>query len=313
MSNLLTIVIATRNDPMLRATITSLDYRAPIIVVDDASDKPIGDNQTGGWEGLRVIRNESRLGPGPSRNLGAMAVLEGWIMFCDSHMVFPKGWYAQAETYLLASRNEEIWGPVYHSDIIFDSFWHDSHRIAGADFFFWRHNIETGKFSFMDLLPRRVQSGFSFHVPCLLGGCYFVHSSWFDKMQGYNALIGYGCEEQWLSLSTWLMGGAVNIMGHLEVTHLFQKVTNTKRPFIPEWESNRIAVLKRILTPDRFEDFLSWLPIAQTTKDEVDSRCGWISRTGDIATIDNVTRVFGLQKFDEAMELMQQHKKDFCP
>jgi hypothetical protein len=162
----------------------------------------------------------------------------------------------------------------------------------------------------MDLLPRRVQTAWTYRVPCLLGGCYFVHSSWFAKMNGYKALIGYGCEEQWLSLSTWLMGGSVNIMGSIAVTHILQKGLSSKRPIIPEWESNRIAVLKRVLGPTQYDKFLSWLPIAQTTKDEVETRCAWVNQDDDKLTILDVCRSFGLQSLEDAVEIMIQHNED---
>lgn len=302
----LTAVIATRNDPLLNQTILSMGGQCPIIIIDDASDEPI---LMGGMPNITIHRNVHRLGPGPSRHRGGCQVDDGWIMFCDSHMKFPRGWYQQVETYLLASREEEVWGPVYHSNIIQDSFWYDNHYIAGADFYFWRHNAETGKFSFMDLLPRRIQHAWSYSVPCLLGGCYFVHTSWFKQMDGYKALIGYGCEEQWLSLSTWLMGGSVNIMGKLAVTHILQTATSGKRPMIPEWESNRIAILKRVLGPTQYQQFLSWLPIAQTTKSEVDTRCSWVNQDKDKLTILEVCRTFGLQSFEDAIEIMASHRE----
>lgn len=308
---MLTIIIATRNDPLLRQTISSLDYRTPIIIIDDASDQPLSDLDTGGWKDIQLIRNNHRLGPGPSRHLGASMVDGGWIMFCDSHMQFPKGWLTVVENYLGSSGPTEIWGPVYHSDVIFDSFWHDTHNVAGADFYLWRHNKENGKFSFADLLPRRIDHGWAYQVPCLLGGCYFVHSDWFKKMQGYRGLIGYGSEESWMSLSTWLMGGTVNIMGSLKVTHLYQKATASKRPLVPEWEANRLVVMKRILSPSQYEKFLSWLPIAQRTKDEVEFRCGWIdahqTATNSKVTIHDVCYCFGLQTYEEAISLMEEH------
>lgn len=304
----LTAVIATRNDPLLGQTVNQISPFCPVIIINDAGDEHIGSSDPQ----VKVWDNQYRLGPGPSRQRGGSMVLEGWIMFCDSHMQFPKDWYAQVETYLLSSRVEEIWGPVYHSDVIFDSMWHDSHFIGGADFYFWRHEKKTSKFTFMDLLPRRKLHGWSYSVPCLLGGCYFVHSSWFEQMDGYKALIGYGCEEQWLSLSTWLMGGAVNIMGKLAVTHIYQHPAKGNWPLIPEWEANRIAVLKRILPPDQYLELLSWLPIKEQTKTEVDMRCSWINQAKDKLDIAQVCRSFSLQTFDEAIEIMKQHKEDFA-
>lgn len=304
---MITAIVAARNDPLLPRTLSYLKPYCPhVVVVDDASTKKL--DTTGADE---VITNSIRLGPAMSRHKGAEGH-SGWLMFCDSHMEFPDGWFDTACQYLDSSAVHELWGAVYRSNVIFDSFWHDTRLVGGADFYFWKH--KDLRFSFCDLMPRRPRNEREYDVPMVLGGCYFIHADWFRRMGGFSHMVGYGSEETWMSWNTWLMGGYVRIMGNLQVTHIFQGKTSLPRTFLPECEINRLVVMKRILSPEEYDTYSSWLPVDAMTKQVVEHT----NMAGPVNVLDHrhVSQAFNLQSFTDAIELMAEYESEVrnsCP
>lgn len=301
----LTVIIATRNDPALAATLESLgDEQDRTVIVDDASDIPIA------IDGRPIVRNEKRLGPARSRHIGANMVTDGVIMFCDSHMVFPQNWRRLCEVAIL--QPNALWCSVYRSNKIFNSFWHDTHLIGGADFYYWRHNGES--FSFCDLLPRRYVPLDDFMpVPCVLGGCYLIDAEYYLDVANMNPLVGYGCEESWMAWSVWLDGGTVNVITGLQVTHLYQDKPKVGRHLVPENELNRLTVLKRILSSSEYSEFIRWLPVPQTILDMAEQVR--LPQPKHQKLVHGITEAFGLQSFDEAISLMKEYRAtmdDMC-
>lgn len=314
----ITPVIATRNDPLLGQTLRSImqGFSGRIIVIDDCSDKPL--DQVDPHSNIVIWRNQHRLGPGPSRHLGASHVFEGWLMFCDSHMEFPANWYEIASDMLASSDVCEIWGAVYRQNFIDNSFWHDTHLIGGADFYWWRHH--DLRFTFIDLLPRRILNRVEYDVPVLLGGCYFIHTEWFRKVGGFSTMMGYGSEEPWMAWNTHLLGGRVKIMGNLTATHIWTRGTGMRKPMIPEWEINRLMIAKRVLNHDEYDEFCSWLPVSPTIKQQVemiaDSSPKLFTREFDVLSHAEVEQAYRLQTFDEVIWLMKDYHdriETMCP
>jgi len=301
---MITAIIPCRNDPQLPATVASLRdgashdpaFKITVVYDEDNAEPPAVGVDC-------IIRNEHRLGPGPSRQKGAEVCGDDWLMFCDAHMRFPAGWFDLAVGYLEAANEEDVFGTVYHSDVIFNPFWHDTHNVGGADFYFWRHHRQT--FSFADLVPRRTRQHPLYEVPCVLGACYFVNRVWFERIGGFKSLTGYGSEEVWLSWMSWLTGGTVQIMGALPVTHIYQKpVRGGKGPSPDEQALNRLICLRQILPVNEYTSFCSWLPIDQHIKD----LAGLMKLTRPDGVVDHldVCSWFELQTLTEAFELMSQ-------
>jgi hypothetical protein len=127
-------------------------------------------------------------------------------------------------------------------------------------------------------------------------------------------MTGYGSEETWLSWNSWMTGGEVSVIGQLSVTHRYQGRVRRGHNLLPQHELNRLAVLRRILTEDQYGEFCSWLPIDANIKAQVQlidlSHC---DETGTRLAAKRVghpeiCQQFGLQTFEEAIELMQQLK-----
>lgn len=310
----LKIIIPTRNDPLLEATIRSIrkGFDGGIIVVDDASDGKLFNfdiDNDAAFDRVVIMKNVVRVGPGPSRQLGADQVQDGWLLFSDSHMVYPEDWYEIASEFLIASDPGIIWGTVYRQHEISNPFWFDSHDIGGADFYWWRHH--DVKYSFIDLAPRRIRNRPMYEAPMPLGGCYFVHTSLFRKFGGFRPMVGYGSEESWMGWNAHLRGGAVFIMGNLFVTHILRQGTGHKHPIIPEWEINRLLVARRVLHPELYRELIARLPLESMLFDHIEQIVGqhqrWFDQSADRVDHDAVAHAFNQQTFDEAIELLDVH------
>ena len=301
----ISVVIPTLNDPLLHQTVASLKNAGgsfEIIVVDDAGEPR-------NWPDVDlVLKNEHRLGPALSRQKGADAAKADWLMFSDGHMSYNSKWFDAAKEVLWTENEADVFCSVYLADKILDSFWHDTHAIGGADFYWWRHTKHA--FSFADISPRRSPQGVvpKGLVPCVLGACYFVNRQWFQKIGGFKFMFGYGSEEIWLSLASWVSGGSVHCLRGLRVIHCTAAAADANTPrakqILPELEVNRLAVLRRIMPATEYSQFLSWLPISTTIKNSI-----WPPNKpldGDFDRINFMSKLFGLQKFSEALELMQK-------
>src|SRR3954447_10748489 len=87
-----TIVVATRNRPEQLAR-TICRHRAPVIVVDNGSDRPIR------LPGVDVVRLEAHIGAA-ARNIGAERARTRYIAFADDDSYWTPGSLARAAALL---------------------------------------------------------------------------------------------------------------------------------------------------------------------------------------------------------------------
>jgi Glycosyl transferase family 2. len=301
---MITAIIPTRNDPMLTDTINSMligansDPSLGVVVVNDAGEEPVI------YADIQLINNEHNLGPAISRHLGSRLGDGDWLLFCDSHMIFPDGWYKLVCPILERANREDVFCSVFQTDVIDNSIFYDTHLMGGADFYFWRHHLRD--YSFAGLSPRRVSGISTYIVPCVNGACYFVNREWFNSIDGFSILTGYGSEEPWLSWNSWLAGGEVKVIGSLPVIHRHQGKPKLRYSLIQDQELNRLAVLRRVLTVEQFDEFCSWLPINSFIKHQVMIKN--IQPHDELGIGHNeICAQFGLQTFEEAIELMREY------
>ena len=67
-----------------------------VIVVDDCSIVPVADRM-GSFPDVKVIRNETQMGAGPAKRIGAEQSVGDVIIIMDSHMRMPLDWLAKIQ------------------------------------------------------------------------------------------------------------------------------------------------------------------------------------------------------------------------
>lgn len=227
----LSIIITSINDPeQTLLTIASIRETAgdgpEIIVVDDCSSTSLIH-----WikpqANLKLICNRYQCGCGPSRHIGALAASNDFLLFIDSHMRFTPGWFeiwhkdmmmlpmpfetvACATCLGLDSKHMDVSKPVM--------------QYYGATMNFY--GPDRGKPDKMQVFeaiwtPEADEPENGGELPAVMGACYFVAKAWFLKLGATRFLRSWGCDEQMLSLKSWLAGGECRMLKDVRIGHKF--------------------------------------------------------------------------------------------
>lgn len=259
----LTVVIACHNEPYeVKATVLSIIETSPandcgIIVVDDASMTPLAPTLP---PDAVVLRNTRRCGVGPSRHKGIMAADTDWVLLCDAHMRFPQGWYERAMAYLAHCGDNELWcGACAAID--------DNHPLTSPKTIYYGGvwNMcgldpnKRGHRQVFEINWNKEKLAAGAEIPAIMGACYFVGRSWYERHAGLQYLRGWGCDEQLLSLKAWLSGGAIRMMPDVVIGHKFW---TGRRPFtVAPWHVhyNKAFCMHTLLSPEVARGLLSKL------------------------------------------------------
>lgn len=231
----LSVVFPHINEPdEANATIQSIRATAgnsvEIVVVDDCSstrpDIVFAD---------KVIFNPHRCGTGPSRHIGAEAATGTHILICDCHMRFVMGWYSE---FIKAAFTQHSDGSIGHMDttsvycaacIQLDEehmdINHPTGVYHGATFNFYgpdkvnpKNPNQVLEGNWLEKRPEAI-----YEIPCCMGACYFMSRARYLELSPHRYLRTWGCEEQMLSLKTWLSGGKVYQVNSIKIGHKFRR------------------------------------------------------------------------------------------
>ena len=221
----LSIVITCLNegenlDKTLKSIYSTADSNElDIIIVDDASDEM--STEYTDTDGITYLRNAQRLGVAYSRDLGQYSSTSDRVMMIDAHMRFySEGWVDLVVDRLNNSPDTLFCSSCIPTFSMDDDLGVIPHRTYGAELV-----LNTGMSGLArELLEPSWKDKLEPHnkVPCVLGGCYVFNKSHYQKVRGLEGLVGWGGDEQYLSLKYWLSGGSCEVIPELEVAHLFR-------------------------------------------------------------------------------------------
>lgn len=218
----LSIVITCLEDPDLPNTLESIKEtsggRCEVIVVLDgpnALQAPIPNS-------VQVCINSHRCGVGPSRTIGVHHSTGDYVMLIDSHMRFKPGWYEEVMRRVegrertihcavcagLDSKNMDVNNPKgrYYGARL---------ELYGPD------PNRAGSFRVLEGVWNKTAPEDDAPISCLMGACYVMPRPWFIHLDALRFLRSWGCDEQMLSIKSWLAGGDVRLMRDVEVGHVF--------------------------------------------------------------------------------------------
>jgi len=250
---LLSIIITALNeDPkMINNTIKSIkettSSNVEIILIDDYSDNIVTIDDPS----VKLIRNPSRIGVGPSRHLGATIAKNKYILLTDSHMLFDPGWYEQfvfrAKT---EKENVAFCGVCLGLDSEHGTLKENAGRYNGARLALYEekeNQVLEGKW--IDEKP-----GDSYEISCMMGAIYFINREYFLKLRGLSDLKMWGSDEPCLSIKIYLSGGKILLDKKIKVGHFFRK----SAPYTTGCSHliyNKIRMAKTLL-PDELGEYL---------------------------------------------------------
>ena len=230
----LSIVIASHNDPEQTVlTLASIRETSPpeveIVIVDDCSATPL-HHYVKPDEHTKLVTNAMRCGCGPSRHIGAMHATADRILICDSHMRFTEDWYERWQYCGMGISPEEFARTVYCATCIgLDSKHMDVNNPAaeyhGAGWNFFGpdriHPKNPPQVFECVWLPNEPDVQDGHEISAMMGAGYFINREWFFHLSCLRYLSPWGCDEQALSLASWLAGGSVRMARSVRIAHKF--------------------------------------------------------------------------------------------
>lgn len=258
----LTIVIPCCNEypstllHTVETAIATSGGKANVIVVDDCSPTPIAEMfSCSPWS---IITNEHRCGVGPSRTIGVLHSLTKYVLICDSHMHFFQGWYEET-----MRRIEGRPKTVHCARCVGFNFDRNHLVVPEGDYCGGTLNVcgpdrqDPNKMQVLEGIwnPPTVKD--DAEIACVMGASYIMEREWFLKLNPLAHLRQWGCDEQMLSIKSWLAGGDCRFMANVKIGHRFSK-KGDKQPFLVDpgvtLYNKLFAILT--LTPPALQDKL---------------------------------------------------------
>ncbi|HEX2093530.1 MAG TPA: glycosyltransferase [Longimicrobiaceae bacterium] len=232
-----------------------------IIAVDDASEGEL--DTLADFANVTYVRNRDRIGSAGSKHLGAALANTPFVLIIDAHMRFrhdrwcrrivkalerePSTAFCTVCLGLSASNMNPLLprGRYYGADLVLAS----------------EQTADPGRPASEILEPKwaRRQRGRCYDVPCILGANYAFSKQWFMSIRGLEGLRGWGTEEPFLSLKTWLAGGRCRILTDVQIGHMFRDHAPYRTP-VAHLVYNKIFLCRTILPPDLAESLVRLLP-----------------------------------------------------
>lgn len=201
-----------------------------IMVVDDCSCDSFDYKEITQRYDARYVRNNKRIGPAGSKEKGVRLCETDYFIIFDAHMRFyQQDWHQIildelnnnqrqllcCQTKVLAKQDGVVkekasahaYGAYLHMKL-------DTLIPAVR----WNCN------------PRKttLEQGF---IPCVLGASYASSVSYWRELKGLEGLLGYGCEEPYLSLKAWLSGGSCKLLEQIVVGHIYKENLGSLRAY----------------------------------------------------------------------------------
>ena len=217
------VIIAERNEPDLKNTVTNIKHNNNAHVIVQSDNKGLGP---------QAMRD---------RGIG-LAAGSDVVIVMDGHMRTQKGtldamaeWvHANPTSVAVAQCHHsytEDWTGQPYSGASFA--WKDQGKDANEPQAFtakWRKDHATGQ------------------IPCVMGACYAFSRAWYmdGLRRPWQYGTGWGCDEELISAATWLMGGRVDLLP-VSVWHQARKPGQvpykiTNQQLIGVW-ANRTRIL----------------------------------------------------------------------
>lgn len=225
MNSKLSIVILFLNEgsevrKTVQSIIDSITCRddIEIILLDDASDDNYNYKQIAADYNARYIKNKIRKGTGLSRNLGVIYSTSNNVLMLDAHMrCFDIDWHTQVIQDITCNPREILCYKTLAIDtnsVILD----DTHGYGAYI------NIETLRINWnsKDLYENQR----SYRVPSILGAAYAVSREYWLELGGLSGLVSYGCDEQLISIKSWVLGSGCRFVRTPIFGHTYREIKN---------------------------------------------------------------------------------------
>lgn len=225
--NELTVVIPFYNEGNeLGNTIKSIrdtvGNQVDIIAVDDKSDDGYDYEKDLQPYHVRMVHNRERIGAAASKSHGIALARTPYFILLDAHMRFySNDWHSKLLCELKKNSNRMLCCQTRFLEKNEDgSISERSSFVYGAFLDFYTPDIlPTARWNY---LHQETPNVYPLPVPAVLGATYASSKVYWNKIKGFDGLVGYGSEEEYISLKAWLDGGGCYLLYDIEVGHIYR-------------------------------------------------------------------------------------------
>jgi glycosyltransferase involved in cell wall biosynthesis len=201
---------------------TSTPGKVDIILVNDNGEDDYDYEKVADSFGCRYIKLYKSLGPSGARCVGVRAADTENVVIMDGHMRFyDDHWNKRVCDYLKGNQNAIFCsGTTSVAEGLNDSKKNDFgayivlEGVPGEEYY--------PKWSPENLYIDQDNRELS-RVPCVLGAFYAFTKNHWKNIGGLDGLSGYGFDEPYMSLKTWLFGGECYVIKDFYVGHLYRQ------------------------------------------------------------------------------------------
>lgn len=259
----LSVVIASRAEQHLEATIRSAretaGARIEVVVVFDGGTEQEAEACTAD----HCVVFKAPRGIGAARHAGIQRAAAPVVVITDAHMVFQPGWAAAFLAHLKqkAHARDLVCGQMRSMSqygVIEDG----SVYYSGAKIY-TRSRTQNGECLILTAAWHRQPAG---PIGAVMGALYGFRRQWYlDMGEPLAPLLGWGMDEEMLSIGSWICGGRVVLL-NVWAAHLMK--TSANMNYTPEPDHNRRIWLNRFrmaelvpCSPEFREGLRIWLTL----------------------------------------------------
>lgn len=202
--------------------------KVDIVVINDNSDDGYDYVKSLKDYNVKYFKTQQRLGCSVCRNMGVNLTNTPYFLILDAHCrMYTKDWLDKAIAIMERKENA-----IYCCSVQY-FFSEDDHKdnknvIAyGAYFPFNKEKPLNASWNVRNLTKENEDT---FRIPCLMGANYICSKKWWNHLNGLNGITMWGCDEEFISLKSYLAGGEVKCITNILTAHKGRK--EHKRPYV---------------------------------------------------------------------------------
>lgn len=224
--NKLTLIIPFLNEGeevanTVRSARNTVGNRVDIIVINDCSTD--GYDYESDLAGLNVsyVRNTVNIGSAASKEKGARLSVTPYFILLDAHMRFYDGrWLGRYVEELEKDDNRILCCQTKWLSKV-DGTVREEHRTVTRGAFLQFDNATLMPGILWNVYrQKKLLDGDK--IPAVLGATYGASKRFWNQIRGLQGLIHYGCEEAYISIKAYLMGGCCSFLEDVSIGHIYR-------------------------------------------------------------------------------------------
>jgi GT2 family glycosyltransferase len=234
-------------------TCAGLDYE--IVIADDASWDGCVDETRKRFPQVRVVGHVERLGPSPTKDLGARHARGDVLVFLDGHTKPEPGAIRQLVESVESHRGGAVITPAITGLDV--ARWKPVSQQIGHGYFLELERFDCGWLPLGDLKQTTHRGRTFYESPAAIGCAFAVHRELYDDLRGFDPhMRSWGVEDLDFSLKCWLLGHPILHDPQAVVAHRFRRGFDNFDVPIQDLITNQLRMAYKNFTPGVWREWV---------------------------------------------------------